>query len=237
MQPSLTASLSVGGATDSLDHAGGVIEAGKGAEYAEIAANFVLQYGLDGLDFDLELEAGNSAPFKNGKMQTFMTEALVKARQLLPKPYVISHAPMGPYASTWAGSGSGYVNWMLENQDDVDFISLQYYNQGAQAYNNYQKIFKDSSYPGSSVQELIQAGVKAEKIVVGKPLTTQDASNGYIAAGTLASWGCQANSEVGFVGGYMTWMFKNDDVSSSANWGSALNTLCDGAEVPANRCQ
>ena len=227
--------VSLGGGTDHIDTAGGAILAGKGAEYADIGVQAVLDYGLDGLDFDLELSPGNSQPFKSGAMHIFMNQALQTARQRLPKPYVISHAPMGPYASTWAGSDRGYIKWMLENQDNVDFISVQYYNQND--YYTYETTFKQSTmYPGSSVKELIEAGIHPEKVVVGKPLTANDASNGIIDVNTLAAWGCQAYEEIGFVGGYMTWMFRNDNVAASASWAAALNAPCVGAAVPENRC-
>ena len=220
--------LSLGGGTDHLDGPGGVIAEKKGADYAELACDLVLKWGLDGLDFDLELSPANNRPFLSGEMQEFLSSSLEKAREILPKSqgYLISHAPMGPYVSDWADRARGYTSWMLKNQDNIDFLSIQYYNQ--HDYTTYETIFlKSHKYPGSSVKELIEAGISSEKIVVGKPLTLKDANNGYIEVEQLAEWGCRANKEIGFIGGYMTWMFHNDNREASEVWARKLNRNCE----------
>ena len=80
---------------------------------------------------------------------------------------------------------------------------------------------------GGVLKELIEAGISSEKIVVGKPLTLKDANNGYIEVEQLAEWGCRANKEIGFIGGYMTWMFHNDNREASEVWARILNRNCE----------
>ena len=49
----------------------------------------------------------------------------------------------------------------------------------------------------------------------------------------LQSYGCQAKTEFGFVGGFMTWMYANSKRWESANWASALRSLCSGDVAPS----
>lgn len=57
---------------------------------------------------------------------------------------------------------------------------MQFYNQGESAYNSYQELFIEStgSFPGTAVKNIIEkAGVPQEKVVIGKPVTSGDATN------------------------------------------------------------
>ena len=227
--------LSIGGAVDhidgsfgnedSMDMSGLIFQGDAPASlYAERAAQAVLDNDFDGLDYDLELHPGNFGAFRQGYMGAFLEATHIKTRQMLPasEGYIVSHAPMGPYASVWAGEDKGYVGFMLKYQHEIDFISLQYYNQGF--YTNYAKTFTNtvgSWAEGSAVKELFDAGISMEKLVVGKPISTSS-GNGYWAPETLNSLGCRAKSEFGFVGGFMTWMYKNSDRAESLSWADAL---------------
>ena len=73
---------------------------------------------------------------------------------------------MAPYLSKWAGSSQGYVGFMQNNGDLVDFLNIQYYNQ--KTYSNYNQLFKENTlYLKSAVEELIDAGIPPEKLVIG----------------------------------------------------------------------
>jgi hypothetical protein len=50
------------------------------------------------------------------------------------------------------------------------------------------------TFPNSSVFEIAKSGVNVNKLVIGKPATTADASNGYIDPATLATCISQAKS-------------------------------------------
>ena len=239
--------LSIGGAMDHIDGSwgnesgmdmNGMIFQGDqvAREYARFAAQAVLDNRLDGLDYDFELHPGNFGPFRQGYMKTFLEETHKKSREMLPisDGYIISHAPMGPYASVWAGENKGYVEFMLNYQDEIDFIAVQYYNQGI--YSSYDTTFKSvvgTWAEGSSVKELKEAGIKIEKLVVGKPVSTSAGSTGYMAPHTLQGYGCQAKEEFGFIGGFMTWMYHNTKKWESAAWSTALTGLCSGDVAPS----
>ena len=66
----------------------------------------------------------------------------------------------------------------------VDLYLIQYYNQGQCSYDSYNLLFINSDVcwtKGTSVKQLIERGIPANKIVVGKPSTENDATNtGYV---------------------------------------------------------
>jgi beta-glucanase (GH16 family) len=105
--------LSIGGAEDHIDGAfgnensmdmSGIIFHGmpkNARDYAQIACRAVIDNRFDGVDYDLELHPGNSGAFSQGYMNTFLEEVHIKTREMLPQSagYIVSHAPMAPYAS------------------------------------------------------------------------------------------------------------------------------------------
>lgn len=68
-----------------------------------------------------------------------------------------------------------------------------------------------SNFPGTSVKEISQRGVPLEKIVVGKPATTADATNtGFTDPNVLSSAFVRAFQEGHWYGGVMLWQFPSD---------------------------
>jgi hypothetical protein len=66
-------------------------------------------------------------------------------------------------------------------------------------------------FSGTSVKELINRGIPAKKIVVGKPATMSDVVNtGYVSPTDLGSWIAQAKREFNWRPSLMFWQFKND---------------------------
>lgn len=228
--------LSLGGGTDATDWPGGVIMTGMSNKsiwdsYVDLGINFVRDYDLDGLDFDVEARPMNQAIFTDGYMMPFMTYITERARQYLPRPYILAAAPMGPYLSTtYAGPDENYLTWWAANGHHLDFLAIQYYNQNS--YAEYHDVFTNSDYTGSSVAELHHDwNVPLEKIVVGK---VTDPSYGWSSPSywpfeTLRTAGCRAVEEIGQFGGYMTWMFNNDREDITANWANVLNRPCPNA--------
>lgn len=61
---------------------------------------------------------------------------------------------------------------------------MQFYNQGDTRYDTYEELFLKATgtFSGTSIQELINRGVPAKKIVMGKPATMGNVMNtGYVA--------------------------------------------------------
>lgn len=56
-------------------------------------------------------------------------------RRLLPKPYLISHAPVAPWFTSSSAYRSGaYVAIHQSVGDGIDFYNMQFYNQGDGVY-------------------------------------------------------------------------------------------------------
>ena len=233
--------LSMGGSADEIDGSGGVIETDQGKLYGNLGAKAVLDGKFDGLDFSLQLKKGNSWVFKTGKMQQFMQNSLREARKYLRLgKYVITHSPIGPYLSDWASMDNsddrGYFQWMIDNQYNIDFMNIQYFDQGT--YLDFNSIFIDNYYfKGSAIRSLIDAGIHPEKLVIGKPNGLNMARNGYIDPTLLQKWGCQAynyDRVLGFRGGFSTYYYDKTNVGSSHFWSQTITTQCEGIPLPSH---
>lgn len=68
-----------------------------------------------------------------------------------------------------------------------------------------------SNFPGTSVKEIAERGVPIDKIVVGKPVGTSDATNtGYMDKNALCQAVVRANKEGNWRAGVMLWQFASD---------------------------
>jgi len=169
----------------------------------------------------LELEPGNSAPFTDGTFIPWAVDATFAARVMFDSQgtavplRTISHAPLGPYLATWAGPERGYVEIYNRASEAIDYLFIQYYNQGEGVYDSYEEIFSSAGgatlVSGSSVAELRDAGIPSSKIVVGKYILATDGSNGWVAAADLADWIAAARQgPAGFAGGIGGWQYHTD---------------------------
>ena len=61
-----------------------------------------------------------------------------------------------------------------------------------------------STWPESALFQIASNGVSLDKLVIGKPATSGDASNGFIAPATLATCVSQAKAK-GWEAGVMVW--------------------------------
>lgn len=203
--------VSAGGATFNLE----AQIASRSVQFCEDAAKWAIKYGLDGVDFDMEFDPGNSAPLKDGTGIDWLVKCNQAARTILGNARLISHAPQAPYLSTWAGNQLGYVEVYRQAQD-IDFLNIQYYNQGG-AYNSFETIFlKCQTFPGSAVLELATY-IPKQKLVVGKPTKAEYAGTGYLSPDVLHNHGQDAFDQFGWFGGYMGWMYALNDAGVE-NW-------------------
>lgn len=236
--------LSIGGDQDTIDDIGGPIETEKGQLYGQIAAKAVLDGDFDGIDFNLHLKEGNSWYFQTGKMQKFLQDALRESRKYLKKGHkLVTFTAIGPYLSKWASTSGqddrGYFQFMIDNQFNIDYLAIQYWDQGT--YLDFKSIFESSYYfQGSAIKTLIDAGIHPEKLVVGKPIGSETSRNGYIAPQMLSEWACLAynyDEILGFRGGFMTWMYDKNHLGRSEYWARHLNQFCQGLPKPKNLCR
>jgi len=197
----------------------------SGSEYGSRIAAWAHQNHLDGVDFDMEnFGPGLQAP---GLTVAQTIQWLVDASHAAKSSgLIVSHAPQSPFfgrigggGNPWTGTSGGYTAVYRSASDSIDFFNVQFYNQGASCYEDYRGIFLDAgnckSFPGTSVREIAEYGVPVEKLVVGKPVTTSDASNGWVSGPNLGSFVRQARDDFGWNSGIMGWVWRD---SSTGDW-------------------
>ncbi|PRP89490.1 hypothetical protein PROFUN_01353 [Planoprotostelium fungivorum] len=198
-------------------------------------ANFVKNNHLDGVDIDWEdsaaFEVGQvrlstsqeaSDTTQAGKGEAWLVSLTRTLRQLLPRPYLISHAPQAPYFinSTAQYPKGAYLTVDREAGEDIDFYNVQFYNQGDSSYDTCEKLLFTAGgfFHSTSLFEIAAAGVKLDKIVIGKPIGRAGVVNtGFMEVNDIATCVRQAVSK-GWKGGVMGWEFKLDN----NNWSNTL---------------
>lgn len=137
---------------------------------------------------------------------------------------LISHAPQAPYfgrvgstvGNAWTGTSGGFTAvWQRAGPNNIDFLNVQFYNQGPTCYTTYAGLFTSSngdgtcpSFPGTSLAEIASYGVPINLLIVGKPLLAGDASNGQVPATSLRDWLSRARTELGYSGGAFIWTWS-----------------------------
>jgi len=226
--------VSAGGAT--FDFAGAVKKGVDNAkEFCAAASNWAVKYSLDGVDFDMELPPGAPGAFKDGTAINWLVACSLEARNILGDDRLISHAPQAPYLGTWAGPAMGYTAVYRQIPQAIDFLNIQFYNQG-NLYSSYETLFvSNPSMPQTSIKEMNANGIPYEKLVVGKPITTGDASNGWADPCILYKWGLHAYTEFGWKAGYMGWMYTPGS-QLVQKFGEVLSTDFDpsGKVIPSS---
>ncbi|KAF8133344.1 glycoside hydrolase family 18 protein [Boletus edulis] len=180
---------------------------------ANSIASWVITYGVLGVDVDYEdFTAFNGA---NGTAETWLISFTKQLRVQLPQgEYILTHAPVAPWFSPGRWSGGGYLAVDTSVGSLIDWYNIQFYNQGATEYTTCAGLLTASSsvWPETALFQISANGVSLDKLVIGKPGTTADASNGYIDPSTLATCVAQAAS-MGWDAGVMVWQYP--DVNSS----------------------
>jgi len=193
-----------------------LLSGGNPSTIAASLIQFVKDNQLDGVDVDYE----DSGSFQtaNGGGEQFLIDLTKLLRAGLPSPrYYITHAPQAPYFTTANNYPNGaYLKVHKEVGDLIDAYEIQFYNQGAGAYESCDGLFKTSPqfWPGTTVSEIIANGVPQSKVIIGKPGQQGDANNGLMSPSDIGS--C-ITSHNGAVGGVMAWQW----IHAGASWISA----------------
>lgn len=176
-------------------------------------AAYVKNNNLDGVDVDYEdLDGFNSG---SGASETWLINFTKALRAQLPQgQYIITHAPLAPWFTPNRWGGGGYLKVHQEVGSLIDWYNIQFYNQGVSEYTTCDGLFNTASaaWPQSAALQIVAAGVPAEKVVVGKPGTAADASNGFVDPGTLA--GCVSSAKSTGWSEFSSLEFLNDNADS-----------------------
>ncbi|KAI5117051.1 hypothetical protein M0805_005290 [Coniferiporia weirii] len=187
---------------------------------ANTIAAWVKEYDLDGVDVDYE--DFNAMNAQDGSAENWLTTFTTQLRNQLPSgQYIITHAPVAPWFSPGKYTTGAYLTVDKNVGSLIDWYNIQFYNQGTSEYTTCAGLLTESSstWPQSAVFQIAASGVSLNKIVIGKPATTSDANNGYIAPATLATCLEQAKSQ-GWSAGAMVWEFPD----AAASWISTVRS-------------
>ncbi|KAN0078085.1 carbohydrate-binding module family 5 protein [Tylopilus felleus] len=178
---------------------------------ANTMANWVITYGANGIDVDYEdFTAFNGA---QGTAERWLITFTQQLRTKLPQgQYILTHARIRFAPSKW--SGGGYVAVDKSVGSLIDWYNVQVKTPGTSEYTTCSGLLTASSstWPQSALFQIVASGVSQDKLLIGKPATTSDSANGYMAPSTLASCVSQAASH-GWNGGVMGWQYP--DATSS----------------------
>uniref|UniRef100_A0A6B2LFD3 GH18 domain-containing protein n=1 Tax=Arcella intermedia TaxID=1963864 RepID=A0A6B2LFD3_9EUKA len=122
-------------------------------DVANSLAAFVKANNLDGVDLDYE----DNGAMNQGKGEKWICDCTQRLRQLLPAPYIITHAPQGPYfMGPPSYPSGGYTAVEKTCGSGIDWYNIQFYNQDTTKYDTFTSIFMSSDgwASGTSVSEI-----------------------------------------------------------------------------------
>jgi len=184
-------------------------------------ANFVKTNQLDGVDLDWEDNSAMDA----GTGEQWLITCTNKLRSLLGSGYLISHAPQAPYfMGPPQYKNGGYLTVNQQAGSSIDYYNIQFYNQATSSYSSYTALFQTSDgwANGTAVYQIAKS-VPVTKLIVGKPVTTGDATNtGYVSVSNLASYLQQGQAAGSWKAGVFGWQYYSDINLTGNTW---INTL------------
>ncbi|TFY79025.1 hypothetical protein EWM64_g4988, partial [Hericium alpestre] len=164
-------------------------------------------YSLDGIDVDYE--DFNAFDGGTGSAETWLESFTTQLRTQLPQgQYILTHAPVAPWFEANRWGGGGYLAIDKSVGSLIDWYNVQFYNQATYTTCATLLTASDGDFPGSALFQISANGVSLNKLVIGKPANSGDASDGYIDPTTLAGCVSQAKSQ-GWNAGVMTWEYPD----------------------------
>jgi len=201
--PALTVLVSVGGWSWSGDFSDMALTRKSRAMFIASVMEFLDAKGLDGLDIDWEYpaQAGSTNHFRPEDKQNF-TLLLKELREEFKKKEHKLHRRL--YLTIASGASSSYLahtemDKVQQYVDTVNLMAYDYYEPG-KLTGNHAPLYTDPADPKGisadrSVREFEQAGVPAEKIVLGVPFyghtweAVEDVNHGLFQSGKASQPG------------------------------------------------
>ncbi|PIL29812.1 hypothetical protein GSI_08018 [Ganoderma sinense ZZ0214-1] len=178
---------------------------------ANTMGQFVLNNDLDGIDVDWE--EITLVTHQSGIGETWLATFTQTLRQQLPKgQFILTHAPVGPWFQPGFCPGGCYLTVDKTVGSLIDWYNIQFYNQSpSPGYEDCNTLLNSAG--GSAVFEIQKSGVDVNKLVIGKPGSAADETNGgFIDPATLNTCVQQA-VQGGWNAGVMSFQFPHADTT------------------------
>ncbi|KAG2370335.1 glycoside hydrolase superfamily [Suillus spraguei] len=172
---------------------------------ANTMAARVVEYGLQGVDDFAAFDAGTgSAEQWLGNFTTQLQSIIITLNFFAQPLHLGEYTMFSP--DIWGGGGYLWVNSVVGSM--IDWYNVQFYNQGTTEYTTCDGLLYHSSttWPQSALFQIASNGVPLDKLVIGKPATPAQATNGYMDPSLLASCVSLAYG-AGWNAGVMVWEY------------------------------
>ncbi len=184
-------------------------------DLAKSIARFIRENNLDGINIywsDTAAFLGVSG--YNGV--SFLANLTKSLRKYLPAPdYTISHTTHPLYLEKGSGM-DGYTKVMEQAGEDIDWLNIQFYD-------NPPWCETPENIVSSCRQYCKLPGISPEKLIVGLPVTPEDANCGYFPINKVVDNIISPLQTSQSFGGIMNWQFSSDkDFSWATQIGEVL---------------
>ncbi len=213
--------ISVGGQNGTIS----VSNSSSAANFANSIYSLMIQYGLEGVDIDLE----------NGINATYMAQALRQLSSLAGSNLIITLAPQ---TIDMQSTGNGYFQLALSIKDILTIVNMQYYNSGSMLGYDGKVYYQGTKEFLTALATLqLENGLLPGQVGLGLPASTSAAGGGYVAPSVVnAALDCLATgANAGAfkpphtypaIRGAMTWSI-NWDASNGYNFANTISPHLD----------
>lgn len=212
--------LSIGGAVGSSS-----IQQGTVQEIGDDIVSIVVANNFDGVDIDVE---DANLFMKISDLTNYLADKFSSSKE-------ISHAPQSANFRDNTGQPTDYFTVYKNCGDRIDFLNVQFYNQGC-THDTYAKLFEPDNnmcYNLAWISTGHKVGstdygsvIPLEKLLIGKPICTSPCpyggANGYVDPKTLGQWFVQGESDMGWNAGLMIWEYDPEDTNAAKNYLNAV---------------
>lgn len=218
--------LSVGGPGEFWENC---INSNCATSYGASAGAHAVSNLYDGIEVALKLAGEGTVPSPYADNGSFISMAQTLVTSIKNSGFtsdklaISSNAPY--FSPTFVSGNAGYALSTLcltANNAQTWYVSdcnLLMFNEDGN-YLTYQDIFAQNTYvdpiygvfgQGSSVKEIMDLGIAADKIAIIKPVSEGEATvrTGYVPAFTLGNWGCNAHDDYSWQGGFIAWTWNS----------------------------
>jgi len=205
-----------------------------GTSFGQEVGAFAAKYAFDGVELNVNLIGQGTEPSGFAINGTFIDmvqdlSTATKSSGNFDTNHIATSAAAPYYSIDYVqGDVTHSLAYMcMDSNEDQAWATgdcnMMMFNEGSASDANYmtyndifiQNTFDDPYYSnfgqGSSVKEVAALGVDSSKLAVIKPVTPYETTvtSGYINPITLGNWGCQAQDDFGFAGGFVAWTWNS----------------------------